>query len=100
MPRVSVEVSHQLDRDEAVERLRQKTAAARSAFQDQISEFQEEWTDHHVQFSFRTMGMKTTGTVAVEPEMVKLILELPFAAMFFRGAIESRVRQELEELLR
>ena len=75
-------------------------AAARSAFQDRISEFQEDWTDHHVAFSIKAMGMKTTGTVAVEPEKVNVNLDLPLAAMFFRGAIESRVRQELGELLR
>jgi hypothetical protein len=46
------------------------------------------------------MGMTTTGTVAVDPKKVNVNLELPFAAMLLRGAIESRVRQEVEELLR
>jgi hypothetical protein len=99
MPRVSLEVPHHLSPDEAVARLRQKAAAARSAFREHISEFQEEWTDHHAQFSIKVMGMKTTGTVAVEPEKVDVHLELPFAAMFFRGAIEGQVRKELVELL-
>jgi hypothetical protein len=100
MPHLSVEVPHQLNQDEVVERLRQKAAAARSAFQDQISAFQEDWTDHQATFSIKVMGMTTTGTVAVEPEKVNVTLDLPFAAMLFRGAIESRVRQELEGILR
>ncbi len=99
MPRVSLEVPHHLSPDEAVERLRQRAAAARSTFQNQISEFQEEWTDHHAEFSIKVMGMKTTGTIAVATEKVNVNLELPFAALLFRGAIESQLRQELEALL-
>ena len=99
MPRVSIEVPHHLNRDEVVERVRQRTAGARSKFQDQISDFQEQWTDHHAEFSIKVMGMKTTGTLAVEPEKVNVSLELPFAAMLFRGMIESRVRQEIEDLV-
>ena len=43
--------------------------------------------------------MAISGTVAVEEKMVRLATELPLAAMFFKTAIESRIRQEVGALL-
>jgi hypothetical protein len=83
-----------------VERIRQRATAARTTFGDHISEFREQWTDHHAEFCMKVLGMKTTGTIAVEPETLRVSLELPLAALLVRGAIEGRVRQELEALVR
>jgi hypothetical protein len=43
--------------------------------------------------------MKVAGTLAVEPANVKLNVDLPFAAMLFKKAIEDRVRQEVGRML-
>ena len=43
--------------------------------------------------------MAVSGTVAVEPDQVKMDAELPFAAMFFKGVIEQRLRHEVGSLL-
>ena len=45
------------------------------------------------------MGMAVSGRVAVGPEKVKLDADLPLAAMFFKGAIEDRLRQEVGRVL-
>jgi hypothetical protein len=100
MPHLSLKIPQSLGQDEATQRLKDKFAAALAEHRDRVSDFQEQWQDHTVSFSFRTMGAKIGGTLAVEPERVDLYLHLPLAAMLFRGAIEDRIRQEVADLLK
>jgi hypothetical protein len=99
MPRLTFAVPHSLGSDEAKQRLKDKFAAALSEHRNRLSDFREEWRDHTLSFAFRAMGMAVSGTVAVEPDQVKLEAELPFAAAFFKGAIEQRLRQEVGTVL-
>jgi putative polyhydroxyalkanoate system protein len=99
MPRITLETSHHLGQDEALKRLREKFDSARSQYGSQVRNLNEEWTDHTLNFNFSAMGMGVSGTVKVEDRAVKLDAELPFAASFFKGAIESRIREELGNLL-
>lgn len=96
---MSLDVSHALGQDEAAQRLKAKFAAIRSQYESQVKELREEWLDHTLSFGFQTMGMAISGTVAVEPEKVRLVANLPFAAMLFKGKIEERIRQEVDRLL-
>jgi hypothetical protein len=99
MPRLTLEVSHALGLDEAVQRLKDKFAAALAEHRDRLSHFREEWQDHTLSFAFQTMGMAVSGHVAVEPNKVKLDADLPLAAAFFKGAIEDRLRREVGHVL-
>ena len=99
MPKLAIEVPHALGQDEAARRLKEKFAAATEEHRGVLSNFRDEWQDHTFSFAFQAMGVGVSGTVAVEPERVKLNADLPFAAMFFKGAIESRIRQEAGVLL-
>jgi putative polyhydroxyalkanoate system protein len=99
MPQITMESPHALGRDEALKRLRDKFDSARSKFGSQVRDLNEQWTDHTLNFSFSAMGMGISGTVKVEDSAVKLNADLPMAASFFKGAIESRIRAELGDLL-
>ena len=99
MPRLTLEVPHALGLEEATQRLKDKFAAAMAEHRERLSHFREEWTDHTLSFAFQAMGMAVSGRVAVGPEKVKLDADLPMAAMFFKGAIEDRLRQEVGRLL-
>lgn len=99
MPRIILEVSHSLGLDEATQRLKDKFAAARAEHQHSVSNLSEEWRDHTFSFAFKAMGMAVRGSVAVEHSRVKLNAELPFAATFFKSAIEQRIRQEVDMIL-
>ena len=46
-----------------------------------------------------TFGMKFKGLLTVEDDAVQIDGDLPFAAMMFKGRIESEVRDSLEKLL-
>jgi hypothetical protein len=99
MPRLTMETAHALGQDEALRRLREKFDSVRAQHGGEVKNLSEEWTDHTLNFSFSAMGMGVSGKVKVEDCAVKLDADLPFAAMLFKGAIESRIRTELGDLL-
>ena len=99
MPRLSLEISHALGLEEATQRLKDKFAAALTEHRERLSEVRQQWTDHSLAFAFQAMGMAVSGHLAVAPETVKLDADLPLAAMFFKGAIEDRLRREVGRLL-
>lgn len=99
MPRLTMETSHTLGQEEATRRLKEKFDIARRDHGSQVSDLYEEWTDHTLSFRFKSMGMKVAGTVEVGGDCVKLDTKLPMAAAMFKGMIETRVRNELGDLL-
>ena len=99
MPRVIVETSHALGRQEAVRRLKEKFSAVSATHQDKVGDLHKEWNENTLSFGFRAAGMKIAGTVTVEDSEVKLAAKLPLAAIMFKGMIEERIREELGDLL-
>jgi len=99
MPRLTLEVAHALGLEEAMHRLKEKFAAAMAEHRDRVSDFQEEWNDNTFSFAFKALGMAVSGSVAVEPALVRVRADLPLAAAFFKGTIEDRLRHEVGRLL-
>jgi len=99
MPRLALETPHTIGQDEAARRLKKKFAAVRAQHGDRVNNLHEEWQDHTLSFAFQAMGMSVSGTVAVEPDCVKLDASLPLAAMMFKGMIEQQIRKEIDGLL-
>jgi hypothetical protein len=99
MPQISLEVPHALSQDEATRRLKQRCDLVGAMYGSHVSELRQEWDGHTLSFGFHAMGMKIAGTVAVELEKVKLAANLPLAAVFLKGTIESRIREEVGGLL-
>jgi hypothetical protein len=99
MPRLTMETSHGLGREEAIRRLKEKFGAVRASYGSQVNDLQEQWDDHRFSFGFKTLGMDIAGTVQVEDASVKLSLDLPLVAMLFKGTIQEHIRREIGELL-
>jgi len=99
MAQITLETTHNLGREEAARRLKEKFGAVRARYGSQVNNLQEKWMDHTFSYGFKIMGMGITGTVQVDDTNVKLITELPLAAMLFRRSIEQQIRQELSGLL-
>lgn len=99
MPRVTVETSHALSEEEAVQRLKDKLSALKETYQGQFSDLCEEWNGNTFSYSFRAAGMKFAGTVTVQDSLVKLAAVLPLATIMFRGVIKAQVDKQLGELL-
>ena len=67
MAQLSVNVPHVLSQTEAARRFKERLAAAKAEYHDQLSEFHEQWQDHTLSFAFRAMGLAISGNIAVAP---------------------------------
>ncbi len=99
MPHLTIEVPHALDQAEAVRRLKEQFRLAQETYQSHLSDLEEEWTDNTLRFSFRAVGMRIAGTLAVEASLVRIAVELPLAASLFKGLIQQQVCEELGKIL-
>ncbi|MGY8770363.1 MAG: polyhydroxyalkanoic acid system family protein [Pirellulales bacterium] len=99
MPSFQVDVPHALGQDAAVEKVQLVLEKMKGRFEGQVKDMQQTWTDHVMAFSFRTMGASISGEMAVEAASVLVTGQLPFAAMLFKGKIESSIKEELEKIL-
>ncbi len=99
MPRLTMEAPHSLGREEALRRMKEKSGEVVRTFQAQVSNLHHEWNGDVISFSFKTAGMKFSGTGRVEDSRVTLDAELPLAAMLFKSKAEQRIRKDLDELL-
>ena len=99
MPKMSLSVPHQLGREEATQRVAKFLEKVRERYQDKLSDLEGEWNENQLTFGFATYGINVKGTMTVQESSVDLDGDLPFAAMMFKGKIESSIRDELTKLL-
>ncbi|MBM3999889.1 MAG: polyhydroxyalkanoic acid synthase [Planctomycetes bacterium] len=99
MPGFQVEVPHQLGRDEARRRLCDFLDRAKEIYKNQVSELTGAWSGDSLDFVMSTYGFKITGRLDVDESSVRLAGQLPFAAIAFRGKIESSFAAELKRAL-
>jgi hypothetical protein len=99
MPKISVTVPHTVGRDEAGERLKGFLSWLKDRHKDQVADLQEEWGENTLKFSFKSYGFKFQGSGVVEDADVKVDVDLPFAAMMFKGKIESEMREMLTKAI-
>ena len=99
MPKLNMVVPHGLTQDEAVRRIKNLLDDMKTQFADKVSDLHEEWDGNIGKFNFSAMGFPVSGTLTVKTSQVEISGNLPFAAMFFKGKIESTIRDRAETLL-
>jgi hypothetical protein len=99
MAKLSVSVPHSVGQEEAVRRLQERSNLAANAYKGQVRDLKQEWQGNVLSYRFSVLGAAISGTVAVEPSEVRVIAEVPFTAMMFRGVIEKQLREELTRAL-
>ena len=99
MAKLNMAVPHRLTPDEALRRIKTLLGEVEIRYADKISDLREDWSDNVGTFSFSAMGFSVSGTLTVKPSEVELCGNFPFAAMFFKGKIESTIRERAETLL-
>lgn len=99
MPKISTIVPHTLGQEQAQQRLRAFLPRVREHYGSQVSNLQESWDDNQLNFRFTTFGIDIRGHLLVHEADVQFNGDLPFAAMMFKGKIESSIRDELGKLL-
>lgn len=99
MPKIQLSVPHKLKQDEAKTRISKLIADGRSQFGDRVTDLQEAWTGNIESFSFRAMGFAIDGHLDVQPAEVLIDINLPWAALPFKGRVESEILKHARELL-
>lgn len=100
MPKMSMEIPHDLSQEEARTRVQGMISTLREQYGDKISDLHEEWNGDTGKFSLRAMGYKLAGTLQVTDSNVKVDGDLPWAAKPFQGTIEATIRERTERLLK
>jgi|SRR5271165_6079881 len=99
MPNLNLTIPHNLSQDEALRRIKDAIAQAKSQHSSNIKDLQENWNGNVGTFSGSAMGQSASGTITVNPSQIIFDLTLPFAATFFKGKIEQGVREFTAKLL-
>lgn len=100
MPKMSIEVPHDLSREEAQSRVQGMLDDLKQQYGDKISDVREEWNGDTGTFAFTAMGMSVDGTLQVTDRDVQMKGDLPWAAKPFQGTIEATIRERTERLLK
>lgn len=98
MPKLSFAVPHSLTREEAANRLKNLLERVKAKNPD-VEILQENIGEHSGTFAFKAKGFKVSGGLQIEDDKVQVDADLPFAAMLFKGRIESEVRGIMEKSL-
>jgi putative polyhydroxyalkanoate system protein len=99
MPKFGVRVPHTLTKDEARSRLERFIEMLQAKFANQVSDLQQSWDGDTLKFHFKTYGIPLDGGITVEDKQLNLAGDIPFAAMMFKGKIESEIREQLEKIV-
>ncbi len=94
MSNLSMNIPHQLDEKEALNRIQSVLKNVQARFGDQVKDLQQEWNGNTGTFAFKVMNMAVSGTLTVNKSDVALNSKLPLAASMFQGKIKSVIMEE------
>jgi len=95
MPKLSIPIPNPLGQEAALERLKVILEKMKERYKDQVSDLTDSWTDNVLNASFKTYGFTVNAKVTVEPSVVRVDADLPFAAMMFKAKIEQETKSML-----
>lgn len=99
MSNLSMNIPHQLGKEEALNRIQSVLKNVEAKFGNQISDLQQDWQGNTGNFSFRVMNMPVSGILTVNDNDVALDSKLPMAAAMFQGKIKSVILEEARKVL-
>jgi putative polyhydroxyalkanoate system protein len=100
MPKFGVRIPHTLAKDEARSRLDRFIEMLTAKSGNQVSDLQQSWEGDTLKFHFKTYGISIDGGITVGDNELQLAGDIPFAAMMFKGKIESEIREQLERIVK
>lgn len=99
MPNLTVEVPHQLAKEEALARIMNLLVNLKEEQKEIVSDIREEWSGDTGHFSFSAKGFELSGDIKVNDNNVVINAQLPFAVALFKGAIQNIIEQRTRALL-
>ena len=99
MASLSVDVPHQLPKEEALSRIKKLLGNLKEEQKQFISNVQENWTGDRGKFSFTAKGFDCSGVIQVNDNNVSIDSQVPFAVSLFKGRITSLIKDKARQLL-
>src|SRR5579863_4521919 len=99
MPKLHLSVPHVLGQEEAQKRVVNLLAESRAKFGGQVSNLTEAWSGNVDTFGFRALGFSVAGRLEVQATQLLIDIEFPFAALPFKGRVESEILAHARQLL-
>lgn len=97
MAHLTMTAEHTLPKEEALRRLKEKLVDL--PYRGRVDDLYEAWRGDTLDFRFKAVGMKVSGSLTVDDSEVRLTAKVPFAVMLLKRTIEKTVRAELGTLL-
>ncbi|MEG6510235.1 polyhydroxyalkanoic acid system family protein [Methyloligella sp. 2.7D] len=96
---VTVEIPHNLGREEARQRLQNGFAQVRNSYGESFSVLRDDWSGDHLDFEANLLGQSANGTVDVADDHVRLQVALPWVLALFAEKAKDLIRQEGQLML-
>jgi len=99
MASFSMNIPHQLSKEEALSRIKQLLGKLQQDQKSIVSNVQEKWNGDTGQFKFNAKGYDLAGSIKVQESNIQLDATLPFAVSLFQGSIKNIINSKSRELL-
>ncbi len=96
---ISVSIPHRLTQQEARTRLMNGIADLKAKHGQHLASVSETWNGNQMSFQLAAMGQQVTGRVDVQPDTVKLDVDLPWLLAMIAEKLRPQVEQEGRKLL-
>ena len=96
---VTVDIPHNLGKEEAIRRLKNGFGQVRSSFGDKFAVLQDDWTGDHLDFQASLLGQTTNGKVDVADDHVHLEVELPWMLAMLADKAKALVKKQGQLML-
>jgi hypothetical protein len=96
---IQITVPFQISQAEALVRIKDFVKKAKKEYGGTLTITHDEWNGFVYSFAGNAKGFSGSGTTGVNEAQTSVELELPPAAMLFKGKIERAIREKLTEIL-
>lgn len=100
MPKLSINITHNLGEKEALERIKKFLPELKEKHADKISDLEENWSGNTGTFKLKISGFKVSGSLNITGSDVLINGDIPFLAVPFKSQIESVIRDQAEIILK
>lgn len=96
---IVVTISHQLNRDEAKQRLDRELGEVRRQLAPFASAIDYRWNGYRLEFGLNAMWQNINGRIEIEDRLLRIELFLPLLLQMLSGTIADRIQSEGLKLL-
>lgn len=99
MASLNLDVPYSIPQEEALTRIKTLLSETKKEHAAIIKNLQEDWNGNTGKFSFTAQGFDIEGTLTVNPGVVNLDAQIPFALTMFKGTITNMIKEKAGQLL-